>query len=75
MSMDDTSRAIGALEAGQTATNKRLDNMELVLKGQDDKLDRILAHQQQQKGERKATAVIASAVGSALGLAIGWFHK
>lgn len=75
MSLDDTSLAIGRLQAGQTATNERLDKMEVTLAGQDEKLDKVLAHLVARKAERKVVAVIASAVGSAIGLAVGWFHK
>lgn len=75
MSLDDTSLAIGRLQAGQTATNERLDKMEITLAGQDDKLDKVLAHLVARKAERKIIAVIAAAVGSTVGMALGWFHK
>jgi len=75
MSLDDTSLAIGQLQAGQTATNERLSKMETTLAGQDEKLDKVLAHLEARRAERKVVAAIASAVGSAIGLAVGWFHK
>ena len=75
MSLDDTSLAIGQLQAGQSATNERLDKMETTLAGQDIKLDRLLTMHEQRRGERRVVAVIAAGVSSVLGLLIGWFHK
>lgn len=77
MSNANIERAVGQLEAGQSATNARLDKMERTLAGQDDKLDKLLAHHHRQKGARALTKAAFSIVAS--GGFLGWlwehFHK
>jgi hypothetical protein len=66
-------RSVGQLEAGQLATNSRLDKMEQTLAGQDDKLDKLLAIHNQRKGARTLTKTLIGAVTS--GGFIGWLWE
>jgi hypothetical protein len=70
-------RTVGQLEAGQTATNERLDRMELTLAGQDEKLDKLLALHYQRKGATRVTKTLLGLASS--GGLLGWmwehFHK
>jgi len=73
--LHESSLAIGRLQAAQEATDKRVESVETKVDTIDSKLDKLLAMHEQRKGERRVVAVIASAVGSGIGLAVGWFHK
>lgn len=74
--MDEVSRVIGALEAGQEAQEKRHDALAAKVDGIDGKLDLLLANQAVDRAKRKVWATVrtggASAVGAALALAVQW---
>ncbi len=53
MNMDEVSRVIGALEAGQEAQEQRHETLAAKVDSMDGKLDLLLANQDQQRGARK----------------------
>lgn len=77
MSSISIERTVGKLEAGQHATNARLDSMEKTLAGQDAKLDKLLAIHNQRKGAQAAMKIFMTLGGSsgfAAGLGVLWEH-
>lgn len=70
--MDNVSHALGTLEAGLDAQNKRHDLLVSQVEKMDGKLDQLLANQQQQRGARKLAAWLGTGAGSLVGALIGW---
>lgn len=75
MSLDDTSVAIGQLQAASAATQKDVAEIKTDQKSQNEKLDRLLAYQDRQRGAWGSIITISTAVSTVVGLAIAWFHK
>lgn len=70
--MDEVSRVIGALEAGQEAQEKRHDALAAKVDSMDGKLDLLLSNQEAERAKRKVWAGIRTAAASAIGGAIGF---
>lgn len=77
MSNATTERAVGQLEGAVNALQADMTSVKATLRGQDDKLDKLLAYHNQRKGARAITKAVFSVVAS--GGFIGWlwehFHK
>jgi len=70
--MDEVSQAIGQLQGRMDAADARAERMEGKLDTQNEKLDRLLAAYERQRGARRATAVAVTGGGSVAGAFIGW---
>lgn len=77
MSNTTTERAVGQLEGSVKALQEDMTSIRATLRGQDDKLDKLLAYHNQRKGAQKVSKAIFSLVAS--GGFMGWlwehFHK
>lgn len=72
MTMDEVSQAIGQLQGRMDAHELRTARIETKLDEQGEKIDRVLAALEHQRGARKATAVAATGAGSVIGAILGW---
>lgn len=70
-------RTVGQLEGAVKALQTDMNAVQATLKGQDDKLDKLLAYHNQRKGAQRVSKVLLSVVTS--GSVLGWlwehFHK
>lgn len=77
--MDVIQRDLGRLEGTVDAQGERLDQLDAKLdahnKTTTEKLDRILAFQEQQKGAGRLGLVLATALGTLGGIVVGWFKS
>lgn len=73
MSNAATERAVGQLEGAVNALQSDMTAVKATLKGQDDKLDKLLAYHNQRKGAHAVSKAAFSIVGSGGFLAaLGW---
>lgn len=77
MSNATVERTVGQLEGSVKALQTDMDGVKATLKGQDDKLDKLLALHYQRKGAQRMTKALLGLASS--GGLIGWlwehFHK
>lgn len=77
MSNTTTERAVGQLEGSVKALQEDMTRVRATLKGQDDKLDKLLAHHNQRKGAGRVTKALLGVATS--GSLLGWlwehFHR
>lgn len=65
--MDQISRVIGALEAGQEAQEKNHTALAAKVDSMDGKLDLLLANQEAERAKRKVWATVRTAAASGIG--------
>lgn len=70
--MDEVSRVIGTLEAGQAAQEKAHATLAAKVDGIDAKLDKLLAAYEQRRGAGRILSAVAIGSGSVVGAVIGW---
>jgi VIT1/CCC1 family predicted Fe2+/Mn2+ transporter len=70
--LDEVSHAIGELRGRMDSAHQRAERMEGKLDDQGEKIDRVLAALERQRGSRRTTATVITGVGSVVGALGGW---
>jgi phage shock protein A len=77
--MDEVSRVIGALEAGQEAQERQHTALAAKVDSMDTKLDLLLANQEAERAKRRVWKMIgtggASVAGALAAMAVQWFSS
>jgi hypothetical protein len=77
--VDELSRSFGALEGTVEAQGKRIDDLKEEITANNDatnqKLDRIISFQEQQRGAGRLGMWFAGGIGAIVSLAVSWFKS